>query len=148
MLFYLKTVDESFIGNDVGRAAHNFMQVKGSFFAAYHELTALIDGRKQINGPMLQTIIDFPPTMIEFRKKISEMPFGIENHFGNATHIFGGQPPYGHFGPYHPSVFIPPILSNGTFLTPHRAQLYIPQLFSGSNEMNEQQHVLTTVSSP
>uniref|UniRef100_A0AC34PV34 Uncharacterized protein n=1 Tax=Panagrolaimus sp. JU765 TaxID=591449 RepID=A0AC34PV34_9BILA len=30
------------------------------------------------------------------------------------------------------------MLTNGTFLTPHRAQLYVPQLYSGSSDANEQ----------
>ncbi|KAE9553851.1 hypothetical protein FO519_002939 [Halicephalobus sp. NKZ332] len=113
--------------NDVGRAAHNFMQVKMAFYQAFLELDSFIQGKKEDNGPMLQSIMVFSDDLIELRKRIEELPFeAISNHPGNSTGIFGGQPPYGHFGPYHPSLFFQKVPVNGHFMTPNRSILFVP----------------------
>jgi len=114
--------------NDVGRGAHNFMQVKVAFYQAYLELDSFIQGRKEVNGPMLQSIMTFSNDFIQLKKRINEILFeAISIHPGNSTGIFGGQPPYGHFGPYHPSLYFPKFLVNGQYMTASRGFLFAHQ---------------------
>lgn len=126
------------LANDVGRGAHNFMLVKAAFVSAYQELEDILNGTKQIDGPILKNIIIIPESIIEFRRKVNTIPYNILRlHPGNASSIFGGQPPYGHNGPYHPSLFVPPVSINGTLLSSHNGVLIVPQPITVSNNYDE-----------
>ena len=102
------------------------MQVKMVFYQAYLELDSFIQDKKETNGPMLQSIMTFSSDFIDLRRKIDELPFkAISVHPGNATGIFGGQPPYGHFGPYHPLLCFQKFPVNGQFMTANRGLLFV-----------------------
>jgi DNA polymerase sigma len=78
--------------NDVGRGAHNFLQVKAAFNSAFTNLNKKIKYSKS-GEPMLQSIMTFPQSFVQFRRRINCLPFeNILEHIGNEPYIFGGQP--------------------------------------------------------
>uniref|UniRef100_A0A914Y1J9 PAP-associated domain-containing protein n=1 Tax=Panagrolaimus superbus TaxID=310955 RepID=A0A914Y1J9_9BILA len=81
--------------NDVGRGAHNFMQVKAAFNSAFTILDERIQNNRlsKTGEPMLQSIMTFSTKFVEFRRRINGLPFeNISEHEGNQPYICGGHP--------------------------------------------------------
>jgi hypothetical protein len=130
-----------FLVNDVGRGAHNFLQVKAAFYSAYTKLNQIIknDRLPKSGEPMLQSIMTFPQSFVQFRRRINCLPFeNILEHIGNEPFIFGGQPsqPFSYDCDAREAILFPATINASP-------QIFFPQSMHQQQNQQQQQQSST-----